>query len=276
MARINHDDLEDDADRGPLTGPTIMSERLVDAEVRKQEGDEPGLLASLAAPPAAPSYSVNDFAKWREQDQAVAQCTSQLADMEGNPWKAYELEATEARAPLSSEHWVGNYLDRRNQPVTNMAGQLSALSAPIATYRSVRESGFKYSYVSVGNRIIAGADPKTMDELNGGVINVTAPLRKRILAELHAMAQGGKLPEQASSRKWVAAAGVQNVLFCDSEEEAKEYAAKLNQAYHDACEPWRQLVLKELAKVTEVGVAATLDHTIGANDRRLPDFRERG
>jgi hypothetical protein len=226
--------------------------------------------------PMAPSSSVNDFHTWREQDQAVAQLASQLADLDGNPWEVRQLEMEQAPAPTSSQYWIGNYYDQRKSLIMNLANQLNKLSAPLATFleaAAVTVGGpGKIPCVKAGNRIISGGVAADAFKLNADVIEITAPVRVRILAELNAFGKTGVFPEAAGKRYWTAQVSNQLCIFFDTQAEAQEYADKLNASYQAVAAKPRAAILAELAEVTDPSMGATLKSTPG--EVQMPDFRK--
>jgi hypothetical protein len=256
------------SDLGPP--PAISSRDLPPQSLGK--GDM-GLPADM---PMAPSSSVNDFHTWREQDQAVAQLASQLAELDGDPWEVKELEMEQAQAPISSQYWIGNYYDQRKSLIMNLANQLNKLSAPLATYlesAAVTVGGpGKVPCVKAGNRTICGATPADARQLNADVITITAPVRIQILADLNSYGKTGVFPEAAGKRYWTAQVSNQLCLFFSTAAEAKEYADKLNASYHAVAAKPRAAILAELADVTDPSMGATLKSPVGENP--LPDFRK--
>lgn len=275
---VNDSDLPPN-DLGAPSGTTVDASSL-------PEQPQPRVFREEVVPdpmrdmPTAPSYSVNDFAKWREQDQTVAQLASQLADMEGPLWTVHQLEPAQKQAPESSQYWIGNYYDQRKSPVMNLANQLNKLSAPPARFLTSKDfgAGGTICGVTVGNRKIVAEDKpagvKIMDRINGDVIALTAPIRKRILSDLHDYATTGVLSLVAANRLWIAECSINTVLFFSTEAEAQEYADKLNDSYKAAMANSYSLVLKEMAEATDPSVGATMGHTLTENDRQLPDFRK--
>jgi hypothetical protein len=239
---------------------------------RPAKGDM-GLPADM---PMAPSSSVNDFHTWREQDQAVAQLASQLAEMDGAPWEVHELELEQAPAPASSQYWIGNYYDTRKSLIMNLANQLNKLSSPLATWlesAAVTVGGpGKVPCVKAGNRTICGATPADAKQLNADVITITAPIRIRILAELNAFGKTGVFPAEAGKRYWTAQVNNQLCLFFSTQAEAQEYATKLNASYQDVAAKPRAAILAELAEVTDPSMGATLKSDPG--EVQMPDFRK--
>jgi hypothetical protein len=261
------------SDDGPPKNvdPAKLPPQLQDQEVRNA-----GPMGMGGISPDSISTSGNDFHTWREQDQAVAQLASQLADMDGAPWEVHKLEMEQAPAPASSQHWIGNYYDQRKSPYMNLANQLSKLSAPLATWlesAAVTVGGpGKVPVVRAGNRTIAGAKPEVRDKLNADVITITAQVRTQILAELHQFATTGVFPQASAERYWVTEASNQLVVFSATQEEAQALADQLNASYRALTADARSLVMKELAEVTDPSMGATLGTATG--EQKLPDFRK--
>ena len=262
--------FSDGDDKPKIVDPGKLPPQLDGQEVRAA-----GPMGMGGISPDSISTSGNDFHTQREQDQAVAQLASQLADMDGAPWEVHELEQEEAPAPKSSQHWIGNYYDRRKSPFMNLANQLSKLSAPLATYlesAAVTVGGpGSVPVVKAGNRIVAGAKPEIRDKLNADVITITAQVRIRILAELNTFATTGVFPQQAAERFWVTEASNQLCIFSATKEEAQELADQLNASYRALTADAKSLVMKELAEVTDPSMGATLK---APSEERLPDCRK--
>lgn len=262
--------FSDGDDKPKIVDPDKLPPQLDGQEVRAA-----GPMGMGGISPDSISTSGNDFHTQREQDQAVAQLASQLADMDGAPWEVHELEQEEAPAPQSSQHWIGNYYDRRKSPFMNLANQLSKLSAPLATYlesAAVTVGGpGSVPVVKAGNRIVAGAKPEIRDKLNADVITITAQVRIRILAELNTFATTGVFPQQAAERFWVTEASNQLCIFSATKGEAQELADQLNASYRALTADAKSLVMKELAEVTDPSMGATLK---APSEERLPDFRK--
>lgn len=256
---------------------TVVDAKDLPPQLEGQEIRQAGPMGMGSMSPGV-SHSANDFHTQREQDQAVAQLMSQLADMEGNPWLVHQLEKEQAPAPASSQFWIGNYLDERQSPLMNLANQLSKLSAPLATWleaAAVTVGGpGKVPCVKAGNRTITGATKADARKLNSDVIEITAPVRLRILAELHEFGKSGVFPKAAGERYWIAGVSNQLCVFFDTQAEAQEYADKLNNSYLAVAAKPRSAILAELVEVTDPAMGATLSATSPTDSEQLYDFRK--
>ena len=224
--------------------------------------DENYRASQLGGTNSAPAeHSLNDYAKYREQDQQVSQLASQLQAIGEDPWVTCVPEDTEVL--LNAEY----------SPVGFMSIRLCALSAPPATageQEQVGQRGVSALFVDMGRRKVAVAtkadSAALLKRLNKDYYTYVAERRASFLKDLNEYATTGVFVDDG----WRYQVKCGNTkVYCASSEDRAKVQSELNGLYMAAVADYRNKILAELAKVTEATVPMTVDHTITDNDPAL-------
>ena len=204
-----------------------------------------------------PESSVNDFHREREQDQAIAQLTEQLAAMAGPLWKVgVDASVTDRLASEPAFKAVASMLALISEPVSSV-GSYRANSAPGT-----------YHYVNVGHLKVACRNPAAGAELSRCLIRATwdvlAPVRASYLKWLHDFSrQGGPSDARFPSRVAVSS-GIQRVAFVDTPEAAASLCDALNGVYERHVADARLDLLVELEAFTRPEVSRDLGKPVNS------------
>lgn len=213
------------------------------------------------APP--PEHSLNDYAKYREQDQQIAQLASQLQAIGETPWIA--VDAEDADSLLNGEY----------SPVTCLSLQLNGLSAPPAMAGEQSSiggpTGASAKFINMGTRTVTVdqvADTAALlARLNNDYYGYVKERRAGMIKILNEYAQTGNTAV-AARRNVLVRCGSTKVFCVDKEDQARVFE-DLKGLYMAAVADYRNKILKELAWVTRPTVTMTVDHKITSDDPKI-------
>lgn len=200
--------------------------------------------------------SLNDVAKYREQDSQIATLAAQLQSMGTEAWTLTET-------PVAAQ-----MVNAETCPVVRMSMHFNGVSqfpAIVGTQALTAAAGKDMWFVNVGRQVVAVNTHKEaaalMQAINDNFVAYVAERRAKFLQDLNDFALG--LSEQPASAGWTLAVKCSgSTVYCADIQDQAKVQADLNQAYMALIAPYRSIVLGELAAVTKTGTKATLDHTV--------------
>lgn len=200
--------------------------------------------------------SLNDVAKYREQDSQIATLAAQLQSMGTEAWTLTET-------PVAAQ-----MVNAETCPVVRMSIHFNGVSqfpAIVGTQALTAAAGKDMWFVNVGRQVVAVNTHKEaaalMQAINDDFVAYVAERRAKFLQDLNDFALG--LSEQPASAGWTLAVKCSgSTVYCADIQDQAKVQADLNEAYLTLIAPYRSIVLGELAAVTKAGTKATLDHIV--------------